>query len=40
LLETPKMGAIPTRLLKTPVQSIANKQTEIISAVDFLFHGF
>lgn len=40
LLETPKMGAIPTRLLKTPVQSIANKQTEIISAMDFLFHGF
>lgn len=40
LLETPKMGAIPTRLLKTPVQSIAHKQTEIISALDFLFHGF
>lgn len=40
LLETPKLAAVPTRLLKTPVASLANQQTAITNALDFLFHGF
>lgn len=40
LLETPKMGAIPQRVLKTPVGSLANERDRIMAALDFLFHGF
>jgi len=40
LLETPKLAAVPLRLLKTPVTSLASKQFEITAALDFLFQGF
>lgn len=40
LLEIPKMGAIPQRILKTPVTSLRDVQSEITSALDFLFNGY
>ncbi len=40
LLETPKLAAVPLRLLKTPVASLASRQFEITAAMDFLFYGF
>ncbi len=40
LLETPKMGAIPKRALKSPVTSLATAQTQITAALDFLFQGY
>lgn len=40
LLEVPKMGAVPKRILKAPVVSLADQQVKIISALDFLFQGY
>jgi toxin CcdB len=40
VLETPKMGAIPRRVLKQPVANLANEHSRIIAALDFLFQGF
>jgi toxin CcdB len=40
LLETPKMGAVPQRVLKSPVTSLAQAQDQITAAMDFLFHGY
>ena len=40
LLETPKMGAVPQRLLKSPVTSLAAEQEHITAALDFLFQGY
>jgi len=40
LLETPKMGAIPQRVLKSRVTSLAQAQNQITTAMDFLFHGY
>jgi toxin CcdB len=40
LLETPKMGAVPQRILKTPVTSLAGEQAQISAALDFLFQGY
>lgn len=40
LLETPKMGAVPKRILKTPVTSLADEQAQITAALDFLFQGY
>ena len=40
LLETPKMGAVPQRVLKSPVASLAESQAVIMAALDFLFHGY
>lgn len=40
LLETPKMGAVPRRILKTVVASLANEQARITGALDFLFQGY
>ena len=40
LLEVPKMGAVPKRILKTPVTSLVEDQVKIISALDFLFQGY
>ena len=40
LLEVPKMGAVPKRVLKTPVVSLVDEQVKIISALDFLFQGY
>ena len=40
LLETPKMGAVPLRVLKTPVTSLTQAQDQITTALDFLFKGY
>jgi len=40
LLETPKMGAVPHRVLKAPVASLKHEQSQITAALDFLFHGY
>jgi toxin CcdB len=40
LLETPKMAAVPQRILKTPVTSLAGEQEQISAALDFLFQGY
>lgn len=40
LMETPKMAAVPLRLLKQPIQSLTAEQTAITGALDFLFQGF
>lgn len=40
LLETPKLAAVPLRILKQPVQSLATHQAVITGALDFLFQGF
>jgi toxin CcdB len=40
LLETPKMAAVPQRLLKSPVASLATHQGQVTGALDFLFQGY
>lgn len=40
LLETPKMAAVPLRILKQPVTSLATDQSQITAALDFLFQGY
>ncbi len=40
LLETPKMAAMPLRLLKSPVASLSAEQARIVAALDFLFQGY
>lgn len=40
LLETPKMGAVPQRILKVPVTSLAGERARITAALDFLFQGY
>ena len=40
LLETPKLGAVPRRILKAPVASLRHEQTQITAALDFLFQGY
>lgn len=40
LLETAKMAAVPERILKNPVGSLAARRDEITGAIDFLVHGF
>lgn len=40
LLETPKMGAVPRRILKSPVISLEDEQVAITAALDFLFQGY
>jgi toxin CcdB len=40
LLETPKLAAVPRRLLKDCVVSLAHEQSRITGALDFLFQGY
>lgn len=40
LLETPKMGAVPRRILKLAVTSLEGEQAQITAALDFLFQGY
>ena len=40
LLETPKMAAVPARILKQPVAFLASEQSSIVMALDFLFNGY
>ena len=40
LLETPKMAAVPRRLLKEHVTSLLQEQDRVMGALDFLFNGY
>jgi len=40
MLETPKLAAVPRRLLKECVASLADDQAAVTAALDFLFHGY
>jgi toxin CcdB len=40
LLETPKMAAVPLRILKAPMASLATEQSRVVAALDFLFQGY
>ena len=40
LLETPKMGAVPQRILKDGVASPGDDQARVTAALDFLFQGY
>lgn len=40
LLETPKMAAVPKRILKDAVASLSAEQARITGALDFLFQGY
>lgn len=40
VLETPKMAAVPRRVLRRRVDNLAARQDVITGALDFLFHGF
>ena len=40
LLETPKMAAVPQRVLRSPVATLADRQSDITAALDFLFQGY
>ncbi len=40
ILETPKLAAVPQRLLKPPVASLQAESERIIAALDFLFQGY
>ena len=40
VLETPKMAAVPARVLKRQVASLVTEQASIVTALDFLFNGY
>lgn len=40
ILETPKLGAVPSSILKHAVASLAREQARITAALDFLFQGY
>lgn len=40
LLETPKLAAVPRRILKNPITSLAHEQASITAALDFLVQGY
>jgi toxin CcdB len=40
LLETPKMGAVPARMLMSPVAALADEHNRVTAALDFLFQGY
>jgi toxin CcdB len=40
LLETPKMAAVPNRVLRNATASLADQQAQITGALDFLFQGY
>lgn len=40
LLETPKLAAVPRRILKDRVTSLANDQARVTGALDFLVQGY
>ena len=39
-LETPKMAAVPRKLLKQEIGSLKGQQHLVMTAIDRLFHGF
>lgn len=40
LMETPKLAAVPVRMLNTPVLSLADAQAAVTGALAFLFQGY
>ena len=40
LLETPKMAAVPTRVLGPAVTPLKDEQATVSAALDFLFQGY
>lgn len=40
VLETPKMAAVPRRVLRRPLAHLSDRADSITAALDFLFHGF
>ncbi|MDO5691895.1 MAG: CcdB family protein [Pseudomonadota bacterium] len=40
LMETPKLAAVPERVLQKPVASLAHDQDRVLAALDFLFQGY
>ncbi|MBN8443605.1 MAG: CcdB family protein [Thauera sp.] len=40
VLETPKLAAVPLRLLKTRVCSLVEHRAQVTGALDFLFQGY
>lgn len=40
MLDTLQMAAIPRKVLKNAVQSLASEQAQIVSALDFVFNGY
>ena len=40
ILETPKLAAAPTQILKQPLTNLASIQFKITTTLDFLFQGF
>ncbi|QWE17357.1 CcdB family protein [Polynucleobacter sp. AP-Nino-20-G2] len=39
-LETPKMAAAPSKILKKEIVSLKSQQHLVMTAIDRLFHGF
>jgi toxin CcdB len=39
-METPKLAAVPSRILKIPVVSLSQESSAITGALDFVFQGF
>ncbi len=39
-METPKLAAVPAKILKSPVASLATEHADITAALDLLFQGF
>lgn len=39
-METPKLAAVPAKILKSPIASLINHQAEVTTALDFLFQGY
>jgi toxin CcdB len=39
-LETPKMAAVPSKILKTEIASLKTQQHLVMTAIERLFHGF
>lgn len=40
IIETPKLAAVPVRILKTRIGTLESELFEIGAALDFLFQGF
>ena len=39
-METPKLAAVPAKILKSPIAALAEQHPDITAALDFLFQGF
>ncbi len=40
LMETPKLAAVPRKMLKNPITNLNAEQSIITNALDFLFQGY